>query len=567
MPYTESELLYWITEAESLASEKIDERKEARKYYENIQAPDYVPTKMTYVVENLVTDIVDSLVGQMIGGEITVEMSGAGEMSEPLKELVMDYLERNKFNERCREPLVNRFYVEGKPSIEVYYNPRRKSPYGIGIPEINITKSEKTWLDPNSEGWFHEDDQYRIKPLRLLKTYAEKKWPGKDIDVEPGNVAEGSMEYAEIFLIEFYDWVFEKDEKTKEIYEYKQYWLVHAQKSRLLEEPKPTGVNRFSRIIPAIYQPREEATKEPGGMVHRIKQRQDMLNSAGTILYEVVKAEVKNFLYTVGATEPEVKETKDQISKTNGYVNYQKLTDIGYIQKAGLAIALLQHYEMQQQSIKNISGVHDPERGVSETELSGRAIGFLQAKGKVPEITRKTHLELSLTEMVYVLLEIASNKMSEQPFSIIRKLDGKKRDIYFNTLQKDVPDVTPDKYNILDRETGMFNYLTKVDTDSIDLTVQIVMDSAEHENQEANKALVTMDKGILSRKDGTKKLYPKNWQEYYDNRPKENEAMAIVEKMMDDPELIQAASQGMQQLEATKQKMQGGGGENQPADS
>jgi hypothetical protein len=220
-----------------------------------------------------------------------------------------------------------------------------------------------------------------------------------------------------------------------------------------------------------------------------------------------------------------------------------------------------QWYEWQRRAFDEVIGRYAPEKGATQGDLSGKAIGLLQARGTTTELTKKLHLEYAFTQMALVILECVGHKMNQQKFQITRNIDGKDQQVYYNTPVKEIGKVkSDDKLNVV--TNNIVNDLTKVDIDEIDLNIKVNMDTLGREANESNKALIAQRAGLLSRQDTTKKLYPDEWQEIVQNMTKESAALAIVEKIMKlAPDQIQAMAQQVDGVDQFIQSLdqQGGG--------
>jgi hypothetical protein len=539
----------WLVEAENVKGATREEYEDCRSYYENEQAPSYVPDELVYVTENLVTDMVNGMVGALIGGGVKFTLSGGGPMAKPVIELSYDIFERNRFNARCMEPIGNYTYVEGMSGIEFYYNPRRKSIYGTGFPEIKVHRPEEVLLDPNSKGFLHEDDKIRALKTRVLVSYLIDKYKDnpelvdkiKALRKDQGN--NETRNYIDYYYIEYIKTVFKKEDGI--IYEHDEYWSFPvADQTLQLEEPINTEFTRFT-IQPTIHTPREYNVKEPMGAVYIVKQTQDVLNSIGSLAYEAVKSGVKMFYHTKGFTQDEVEEFKKNVAKPGGHVNTNRIDAvIDTHQGQGISRDIVELYKWKRLSWDEISGRYAPERGASEQELSGVAIAQLQERGKTPELTKKFHIEFALSQVVFLIIECAVRKMKKLPFTLERNIDGQKRKIYYNTRRDQLKNFQEDEFNIVD-EDGIVNNLLKIDPDEIEISVEISMDKKQNESFEANKAIALANMNRISTLDLYKVLYPNDYREKYENLKSEQQAMKIVEMINENPD---AAPEMIQKL-------------------
>ncbi len=188
-------------------------------------------------------------------------------------------------------------------------------------------------------------------------------------------------------------------------------------------------------------------------------------------------------------------------------------------------------------------------------DLSGKAIAELKSSSRVPENVRKLHFEYTLSEMVMALLEIFSKKMPDS-FKITRKIEGKDRHIYFNQKQDEIENFVPDEFNHAS-EGGIINDLTQIDTDNIDLSIKIVLDSESQQAYKENKAMVAFDRQLQTSYDTLKDLYPDSYQERYDRKTAENQAMALVQKIMENPELGVILTNGLKEFKQLTKENEG----------
>ena len=569
--YEKKDWTAWIEADESEWSDNTREYKLAREYYENVQIPTTsAKSKVEYVQENLITDMINGLVGQLIGGEISPAITGGGPMGIPVKELVMDIIERNQFMQKHVEPITNMFYCEGLSGIYTLFNPYRLSTYGIGMPEIFTRLPGELLLDSNSKGFMHEDDIRRIHKKRLLVEFAEKRSPELKGKIKStsrsrsGNSGE-TEDWCDLFTIEFRvpDIVTLKDladgklkDRLLEGYdevtkiEVENYYQVEMyNRTEQGGGPDLTEFNRF-RMVPVIHTPRLESSTYPFGASMLMKGKQDQINVTGTVALDAVKADIKNLLVLVNADPDLEAKYRREAAKTNGVIVIEgEQASAIQMQRHGISPALLQWYEWQRMAFDTIIGRFSPDKGAVEGDLSGKAIGLLQARGTTTELTKKLHLEYAFTQMALIVLECVGHKMNQQKFSITRNIDGQEQQMHYNTPVKELGQVSEDdKLNVV--TDNIVNNLTKVDIDEVDLSIRVEMDIIGREASEANKALIAKREGLLSRKDSTKKLYPDEWQEFVENMTKESAALAIVEKIMKlAPEQIQQIAQQVQSVD------------------
>jgi hypothetical protein len=583
--YDESDFIGWIESDESGYSDVSTEYKEAREYYEDLQIPSAsAKAKIEFVQENLITDLINGLVGQLIGGEISPVLTGGGPMGIPLKELVMDIIERNMFMEKHVEPITNLFYCEGLSGIYTIFNPYRLSQYGIGMPEIYTMLPGEFLLDTNSKGFMREDDIRRTAKKRALVQYAEAKYPKLKGNIKATSKSRSGRsgeteDWCDIYTIEFRvpDVVTINDladgnlkqkllaayDSTTKIEVENFYQTVMINKKEQAEEPALTGFNRF-RMIPVIHTPRLEDSTYPFGVSKLMKGKQDQINVTGTVALDAVKADIKNLLVLINADPDLEAKYRREASKTNGVIVIEgENASAMQMQRQGISPAVLQWYEWQRRAFDEVIGRYAPEKGAVEEGLSGKAIGLLQARGTVPELTKKLHLEYAFTQMALVILECIGHKMNQQQFSIVRNIDGEEQTMYYNMPMKNIKKLTgEDKLNVV--TNNIVNDLTKIDIDEVDLSINVEMDMIGRESHEQNKALVANRSGLLSRQDTTKKLYPKEWREIIENVEKENAAMALLSKIMklapDQLQMIGQQAENVDQFVQQLDQLQQSGG-------
>ncbi len=582
--YGETEFTKWIDSAESAWGDIKTEYREARQYYEDVQTPSTAPAGKEYVQENLITDLVNGLVGQLIGGEVGVVVNGGGEYNIPTKELVGDIMDRNLFVERHLEPISNHFYVEGLGGIYTLFNPYKVSPYGIGVPVIHhlLTSEQELLLDPNSRGFMHEDDIYRIFKQPRLIEYAEKKYPNLKDKIQPAHrqksaVRKDTENFCDIYIVEYMttdileiskldegrlkDRLRERYDETTKI-EIDQFWQVDMINRTMMGKPsEATGFNRF-RLQPVIHTPRIQDKSYPMGISKLMKGKQDQINTVGSVALEAVKADIKNLLVLVNVAPDQQKILQREAAKTNGVAALSG-ENVQFFQadRKGISPAVLQWYEWQRRGFDEVSGRYTPDKEMSG-QLSGKAIGLLQARGTIPELTKKFHLDYAFTEMANVILECVGIKMTKQPFSITRNIDGKDVEMQFNKKYEQGSKLDEEYNNV----TGdVVNDLSQVDVDEIDLSVDVVMDVLGRDVQEANKALLAGERRLISRKDQLKKLYKDEWRDLLTGVEEEDMAMKILGQLSRmGPEALQKLAQqagNVEEFMNMMDKVEGGNGQ------
>jgi len=550
--YGGTEFTRWIDAAESGWTAVEQEYKDSRKYYEDVQTPSTAPSDKEYVSENLMTDLINGLTGQLIGGELSFVVSGGGSQGDAIRELASDIIERNMFQQRHVEPITNMFYTEGMGGIYTMFNPFKISQYGIGMPVIYhlLTSDGELLLDPDSRGFMHEDDVFRIFKQKRLIEYAEKKYTHLKGKIKPAHTTtkasrSGNEKYCDVYIIEFVttdiltigqleDEQLKKnlltrfEEKTK--VEIDRYWQADmVNRTELAEKMKPTGFSRF-RLQPVIHTPRIQAQSYPMGIAKLMKGKQDQINTVGSVALEAVKSDIKNLLILVNVPTDQQKILEREAAKTNGIAAvHGQNVQIIQAERKGISPAIMEWYMWQRKSFDEVSGRYAPERGATDVGLSGKAIGLLQSRGQVPELTKKVHLEYAFTEMANVILECIGKKMSKQPFEITRSVEGAEQTIMFNT-DHDSSQQLNEQFSTV--SGNIVNDLSQVDIDEIDISAKVVMDTLGRDSLEANKALVAQEAGLLSRKDTTKKLYKEEWKELMDNKNEEDQALQILSALM-----------------------------------
>ena len=562
--YGETEFTKWVDSAESAWGDIDQEYKEARKYYEDVQTPSNAPAGKEYVQENLITDLVNGLVGQLIGGEVGVVVNGGGKYNIPIKELVGDIMDRNLFVERHLEPISNHFYTEGLGGIYTLFNPYKVSTYGIGVPVVHhlLTSEQELLLDPNSRGFMHEDDIYRIfKQARLIE-YAEKKYPKLAGEIQPSHrqksaIRKDTEKFCDIYIIEYMttdilqiseledeslkNRLRERYDETTKI-EIDRFWQVDMINRTMMGAPAvATGFNRF-RLQPVIHTPRIQDKAYPMGISKLMKGKQDQINTVGSVALEAVKADIKNLLVLVNVAPDQQKILTREAAKTNGVAALSG-ENVQFFQadRKGISPAVLQWYEWQRRGFDEVSGRYTPDKEMSGG-LSGKAIGLLHARGTIPELTKKFHLDYAFTEMANVILECVGIKMTKQPFSITRNIDGQDIEMQFNTKYEQGSKLNEEYNSVSDK--NIVNDLSQVDIDEIDLSVDVVMDVLGRDVQEANKALLAGDRRLIARKDQLKKLYKDEWRDLLTGIEEEDMAMKILGQLARmGPEALQKLAQ------------------------
>lgn len=556
--YDEDDFKNWSVQAEANYNKNKNNFETDRKYFENVQAPSDVPSDKTYVIENRSTDLVRRLTGQMISGNINLNITGGGERALPLRMLNDDILEENDWKTLQVEEGTNNFYCEGYGGIKWRYNSRKLSKYGIGSPEIDILQYDELWLDPNSKKGMHTDDIFRIHPKRILTSYAKQKWPGKDKEItesmESGGEATETEKHCDLYEIEFRETrlvseEIKEGENAGESIKLEKdvYFIVKLiNKTVVVEGPEPTGYPIF-RLIPMIHTPRKDVNNEygryPFGPLRLNSQTQDMINVLASIIHEVVKAGVKNLAIITGATEEEVAEYKVKAALTDGVLAINNPNaKIEWAPLREISTALLQAKEIAEHRFDSTTSDYKPAKGDIQGDLSGKAIGLLKEGGVAGEYTAQTHLEYAFSQLSKCMIHCITTEMNT-PFHIISKVEGDEKTIHYNTTGVETQE--DDEYNVKD-EKGVINDMSSFDMQHMKISTEIQMNVAQQQNVEIQKAIMAHDRQMMAPVDVLKALFPKRYYEIWKNVQKHNEAMALLQKFAEKgPEFVEAVKQIM----------------------
>lgn len=536
----------WVEQDESEYDITDPEYNNVRKYFEHDQKPSDVPADKEYIEENLVTDLVFRLMGQLIGGRISPILKGGGLIGLPVKELFMNILEKNKFKEVIMENIANYFYVEGFAGLKVNFNPFRRSPWGLGFPEIYCLRPGTLLLDGNSIDLYHIDDMKRHHKIAIPLQWAKEQFPDQATDIVASFNEDRSGNQTEDF-VDLYETQFKRnrllkvDDHQEEIEEF--FIVKNINKTVLV---KPSGQadfvvpSRFKRstLIPIFHTPRIKTGHYPFGPVWRIKDTQDQLNITASIILDAVKASIKMPIATTGAKNVDVQAIMDQLAKPNGYVNFEGANvKIHQLYAQPLVRPVVEWHEMSRHRFDEIKGTFAPDRGEATGDMSGKAISLLQMRGIEPEYVMKAHIEAGLSELGNVLLECIKYKM-KYPFEITVK-DGKnERKIAYNQPNGE-------------------NNMEQLNLDDIDFKVEVEMNVLQKKEFEMNKAILMRNSGALALQDFLETMYPDTFKEKLENVTKENQAIQMVEMMKEvPPELLDQAMNQMKQFIQTQGQQQ-----------
>jgi len=525
----------WLENDESSYKKVDSEYVDARKYFEHDQKPSNVPTDKEYIEENLVTDLVFRLMGQLIGGRITPVLKGGGAMGLPIKELFMDILEKNKFKEFVMENLANYFYVEGYTGLKLNFNPFRRSPWGLGFPEIYNIRPDALMLDSNSIDPYHSDDMKRTHKISMLLQEARERFPDQKDEIvasyEENRSGNSTEDFVDLYETQFRRIKIENKEEVEEFFIGKNInKTVMVAPSWQDDLVVPSRFKRFT-LIPVFHTPRIKTSIYPFGPVNRIKDTQDQINIMGSVILDAVKSSIKMPIATTGARNVDQAAIKSQLAKPDGYVNFEGANvKLHQLYSQPLVRPVVEAYDMAQHRIDRISGRFAPDRGEATGDMSGKAISLLQYRGAEPEYVMKAHIETALSELGNALLECIKYKM-KYPFGITVSEGSEESEI---------------KYNSFD---GSEDSLSNLNLDDIDFKVEVELNVLQNKEFEMNKAILMRNGGALSLQDYMQTMYPDNWKLLYENVMKENQAIALVEKLKETPpELQQSVMQQIDQI-------------------
>lgn len=547
----EARIQDWIQHAEDEFAKVDREYTEARKYFEHEQAPAGVPANKEYIEENLITDLVYRLQGQLIGGRFQPVLIGGGNYAKPMRELFLDILDKNKFKEKIIENISNYYSVEGFCGLKLNFNPFKRSVYGFGFPEIWVIRPDGSiLLDPNSIDPYHEDDIYRIHKVSIPLEEAKQRFPDfKDKIVQ--SFDDKRSAFAEDQFINLYELQFKRN-VILNYEEFEEFFIVRSINNLALVKPPNQNDfvtkhrwNRFT-IIPVIHTPRITNYKYPLGPVAKMKDTQDQLNIASSVINEAVKASIKMQAIVAGVKEDEQAMIRRQMADPNGIAFLKnpnaKITPMF---SQPLVRPVVEYHQMIRHRFDEISGKFAPDRGEVSGDLSGRAISLLQYRGMEPEIVNKSHIEYALCQLGYGIMECIVNKM-KNPFNITKMVEGQEKKIYYNTPESEAPDLDEDDvYNYIN-EGNYINQMENANINDMELKVQVEMNLQQQKEFEMNKAILMRNGGNLALEDYLKVMYPDSWKEKLDNISKENQAVQLVNMFKEaPPELLDEAMNQM----------------------
>jgi hypothetical protein len=221
---------------------------------------------------------------------------------------------------------------------------------------------------------------------------------------------------------------------------------------------------------------------------------------------------------------------------------------VHFIPDRQLPPSLVQFDQMNRMSFAENAGDYAPERGQNEGDLSGKAIQLLNAKGQLSQFVARENLESAFEDLGDLIIETIKTKMTN-PFVLYDILDGEEVEVHYNTPIQMLPmDYQPNALEGVD-ENGVINNVENFPQNGSE--VKIDLNAAEKEQMEQQKALISYERQILSRKDFTKALYPQDWVDIYKNKTIEDQALQLVEKIMQGgPEFAQLAADQIDRLAA-----------------
>ena len=584
------DIFRWIAAAEADFSAIRGEYHRNREYYENYQAPEDVPKEISYIVRNLIWDYVNRQVAKIVGGKIEPLLFG-DERADVVKELIFDILEENQFQEQLLEEMANYFMVEGIAGLKVVFDPFERGKYGLGMPRIYVLRPEELRLDPNSGNGFHVDDMARAHVKAIPVEEAKERWP--EFENQIGQYSDSFLlgvnrteEFAELWEIEFrksflvphyldpitgeyvaYQ-IFDEEQNlyvTPEGIEIpedavrirvEKYFVCKVlNRNLIVEKPRLSGFDGFS-IIPVINIPRRTKTKYPASPVFLLRDRQDSINVTESIILEVMKKSPKNPVFVVGARESEISVMKRKFSGVGEVISVQNPeAKVVHVGSPAIPTHIAQKLQIDLDAFDQIGNTSAPDRG-EPVELSGKAILALQSRADTPLFVPKVHIESALTQMIRRLVEVFDRRM-RFPFSIIREIDGESKEIRFNETVGFADQIEEDKVNVVQEIEGQRFVNPLMDLKFSKISIDIEMNALAQQNVEMSKALALRDRGALSLIDLHKAIYPKKWQETFENATKENMAQQIVADLMEmGPEIMQQVFQILQISKQTTEQFQ-----------
>ena len=534
----------------------------AREYFEHSQKPTGVPADKEYIEENLLTDMVLRLIGGLVGGKFSPILKGGGANAESIRELFLDILDENDFKESLIETIANYYYVEGFPGLKVIFNPRRRSKYGLGFPEIHVLQPGTLLLDNNSIDLKHRDDLVRVHKIKVPQYIAEQRYPefkDKIVQSQQGFNNRDTEPFVDLYEMQHKRTKIEKNADGLD--EEKDTYLISRVINRTVVVKRekdekflqPSRFNRFS-ILGIYHTPRVKTAKYPIGPVQRLKDTQDQLNITSSVILDAVKSSIKMQAIVTGANKDDKAELIKSMTQTDGIgfiKNPQAKVNVMYSNP--LVRPVVEWHQMTRERFRDISGKYQPDAGQSLGQQSGKAIALLTQRGDLPEFTSKNHIEEGLTEMGWLLFECIQSKMN-QPFDINRQIDGKDQKIYFN--QAGSGSVADDNLN--QSSDGFVNKLQNVPVDSMKFVMEVEMNLLASQELQMNKAVLMRNSGALSLKDYIRQMYPNSWKEKLENITKENKVLGLIQKVQEStPELLDHVLQQMDQFIKLEKETEG----------
>lgn len=528
------------------------EYEDARQYYENDQEPPDVPDNIDYLVDNLISDLINRLTGNIIGSEIEIVYIGAKQYKDALKVLTKSIFKETKLNSTALMQLINNFLIEGLAGVKFGYDPYKRSIFGLGSPVIYIDDPENVALDTAAVDRMHSDDVIRMRKKRITLQEALTRWPHKKNEIVTSEitVTESNIEYCDLYDIEYKMTRFvTNDQGQKELRD--QYFMAkYIGRTVKVEPMKPTGYNRFT-IVPLLHTPRKSSAKarRPMGVPAKVKSSQDLRNVLRSIMLEVVKSSTKHLTIITGASKQEVKDFHKEAAKPMGIVAIENPeARIHTVPDRPLPASIIQFDQINRLSFDENAGDYAPERGQNEGDLSGKAIALLQNKGQLSQFVARENLEAGFEELGELIMETVKTKMTN-PFILYDTIDGEEHEIHYNYPVEVLGDqYQPNKYEVVS-QNGIINDVNEFPSSGA--TVKIELDAEGKQAYNEQKAVLSFDKGVLSRKDFTKELYREKWFEIYQNKTLESEALQLVEKIMSGgEEFAQLAAEQIDRLQS-----------------
>lgn len=616
------EISDWIIKAENMRTRAAGDIKDGgylknREYYENYQKPDDVRDDIAYVVRNLIWDYVNRFVAKLVGSKVQPVITGAGPMGDPIMQLLLDILEENKFHELLLEDHGNMFAVEGVAAWKCMFDPYELCNYGLGMPKIFNLYYDEVLLDPNARSGSHDDDRARCHVKQMLLDEAVEKW-GTDLQTGQttemadkihesfkNRYAQQTAKFVDVYEVEFYrqflvphvaDPTLPGNMKYRPVAEWddeKQRFIANEEGQntdpaniipiRLCkyfmqpvingdvfpERARLTGYDGYT-IIPSlnVYR-RTNELNWPASNVHMQVDRQDSINVQESLILEALKTIAKNnYIISApgGVRDSDVIEMKRKFGGIGEIIVIKTANaSVQEMRSGGIPPALLQKLNIDLQAFDDSGSTGDPDRGQGEVQRSGRAEIALQTRADLPMVIPKLHLENGLNQLFLRLTEMIVRKMTK-PFAIDRVIDGQERQIRFNYpvgQNERVEDGRIDELHVVTEREGQQIINSLSDFKIPRIKVDVEMNVLGKENTEIQKAFAMFEKQQLAPIHLHKAVYPKKWQETFEEAQKWNQAMAFMQKLAEmGPEAMQAATEMVDTAIQTQQaveRAQGGG--------